>query len=32
MSEAHPVVSSDPGTQAITLDAALLAEQYGVQA
>ncbi len=30
--EGYPVVSSDPGTQAVTLDAALLAEQYGVSA
>ncbi|MGL5247158.1 MAG: hypothetical protein ACRC8U_03065, partial [Brooklawnia sp.] len=29
--EGYPVVSSDPATQAVTLDAELLAEQYGVQ-
>ena len=28
--EGYPVVSSDPATQAVTLDAALLTEQYGV--
>jgi len=28
--EGYPVVSTDPATQAVTLDAALLAEQYGV--
>ena len=28
--EGYPVVSSDPVTQTVTLDAALLAEQYGV--
>ena len=30
--EGYPVVSADPATQAVTLDAALLAEQYGVHA
>lgn len=29
--EGYPVVSTDPATQAVTLDTALLAEQYGVQ-
>ena len=29
--EGYPVASSDPATQAVTLDAELLAEQYGVQ-
>ena len=29
--EGYPMVSSDPATQAVTLDAELLAEQYGVQ-
>ncbi len=29
--EGYPVVSSDPATQAVRLDAELLAEQYGVQ-
>ena len=29
--EGYPVVSTDPATQAVTLDAALLAEQYGVR-
>ena len=30
--EGYPVVSTDPATGAVTLDAALLAEQYGVRA
>ena len=30
--EGYPVVATDPATQAVTLDAALLAEQYGVRA
>ncbi len=29
--EGYPVVATDPATQAVTLDAALLAEQYGVR-
>lgn len=29
--EGYPVVASDPTTQAVTLDASLLAEQYGVR-
>lgn len=30
--EGYPVVATDPATQAVTLDAGLLAEQYGVRA
>ena len=30
--EGYPVVATDPTTQAVTLDVALLAEQYGVRA
>ncbi len=30
--EGYPVVATDPTTQAVTLDASLLAEQYGVRA
>lgn len=29
--EGYPVIATDPATQAVTLDAALLAEQYGVR-
>jgi len=29
--EGYPVVATDPTTQAVTLDTALLAEQYGVR-
>lgn len=30
--EGYPVVSSDPATQAVSLDPGLVAEQYGVSA